>query len=158
LRGRWLLMQPLHLLCNVRFSSVCCKAPHFCHPHHHHPALQSIAMAFTQSSANAAATIASSYCACKEAFSDLFKNLSNGDLEFAASLPGFQKELGRFKVWAENAGAHRTGRMSLDHRLREASNVKNMAVQLLGDLNSDLREGDTPCWTSAAYSSLMAPS
>jgi hypothetical protein len=99
-------------------------------------------MAFTQSSAKADTTIASSYYACIEAFSDLFEDLNNA--EFAASLPGFQKELGRFKVWAENAGAHRTGRMSLDHRLREASNVRNMAVRLLGDLNSDLREGNIP--------------
>jgi hypothetical protein len=113
-------------------------------------------MAFTQSSIKTDVPIASSYFACVEAFSDLFKDLSKG--EFSTSLPGFQKELGRFKVWAENSGAHRTGRMSLDHRLWEASNVKNMAVQLLGDLNSDLREGDTQFWTLAAYSSLMAPS
>jgi hypothetical protein len=34
--------------------------------------------------------------------------------------------------------------MSLDYRLRDASNVREMVVQLLDDLSSDLKEGDSP--------------
>lgn len=49
--------------------------------------------------------------------------------------------LGRFKVWGENCGAHRHGRVSLDHRLREAADVKQMVLELQDDLNSDLKHG-----------------
>ncbi|KAF8533857.1 hypothetical protein BDD12DRAFT_465179 [Trichophaea hybrida] len=49
-------------------------------------------------------------------------------------------ECGRFRVWAENVGAHRTGRMSLDHRLREASRVKKVVIDLLEGMRTALQE------------------
>jgi hypothetical protein len=54
-----------------------------------------------------------------------------------------RNDVGRFKVWAKNSGAHRkeTNAMSLDHRLREASDVKNMVIKLLGDLKAALQDG-----------------
>jgi hypothetical protein len=40
-------------------------------------------------------------------------------------------ELGRFKLWCGNVGAHRKGRGSLDYKLREASHIRNQIVELL---------------------------
>ncbi|KAF8535024.1 hypothetical protein BDD12DRAFT_367565 [Trichophaea hybrida] len=48
-------------------------------------------------------------------------------------------DLGRFRVWTGNAGAHRRNRQSLDHRLREASKVKSMVLMLLKDLYDNLQ-------------------
>lgn len=49
--------------------------------------------------------------------------------------------LGRFRVWTANSGAHRRDTMSLDHRLRESANLKELVIELLEDLNSALQEG-----------------
>jgi len=49
--------------------------------------------------------------------------------------------LGRFRVWTANSGAHRRDTMSLDHRLRESTNLKELVIDLLEDLNSALQEG-----------------
>lgn len=38
-------------------------------------------------------------------------------------------------------GAHRTGRVSLDYKLREASHVHAKVIDLLTDLNRSLQEG-----------------
>lgn len=52
------------------------------------------------------------------------------------------EELGRFRVWAGNVGAHRQGRCSLDYRLRDASHIKAKVISLLRDLNGLLHEGE----------------
>jgi hypothetical protein len=55
-----------------------------------------------------------------------------------ASLPD---DFGRLKVWAENVGAHRRGsNASLDHRLREATSVRDSVKGLLVNLNDVLEE------------------
>lgn len=52
-------------------------------------------------------------------------------------------DFGRLKVWAENVGAHRHGTtLSLDHRVREVSSLKEMAKDLLMDLNTILEESE----------------
>ncbi|KAF8253413.1 TPR-like protein [Wilcoxina mikolae CBS 423.85] len=67
--------------------------------------------------------------------------------------------MGRYRVWAENAGAHRIGSVSLDHRLREASDMKQMVIELLGDLNQAINEaiaivsGETSIHDTESYSS-----
>ena len=45
-------------------------------------------------------------------------------------------------MWAGNAGAHRTGRVSLDYRLREASHVYKELTNLLGELTKKLEDGE----------------
>lgn len=52
-----------------------------------------------------------------------------------------QDELGRFRVWLGNVGAHRSGRISLDYRLREAANMRDSVLELLKDLGDNIREG-----------------
>jgi hypothetical protein len=62
-------------------------------------------------------------------------------LDTSAIGPTIRDDCGRFKVWAENVGAHRGDRLSLDHRLREATRMKHMVVSLLEDLITALRDG-----------------
>ncbi|KAJ2989830.1 hypothetical protein NUW58_g3267 [Xylaria curta] len=49
-------------------------------------------------------------------------------------------EFARFKLWAGNIGAHRKGRSSLDWRLRDASHLRGLVVNLLTDLKSALND------------------
>ncbi|SCO85908.1 uncharacterized protein FRV6_10035 [Fusarium oxysporum] len=56
------------------------------------------------------------------------------------SLVKLQNELSRFKVWSGNIGAHKKGRSSLDHRLRDASNIRDQVVELLEDLRESLKD------------------
>ncbi|KAH7126101.1 hypothetical protein EDB81DRAFT_663785 [Dactylonectria macrodidyma] len=50
------------------------------------------------------------------------------------SLSRVEAEQSRLKVWSANIGAHKKGSSSLDHRLRDASNIRNQVVKLLQDL------------------------
>ena len=85
-------------------------------------------------------SIASHYARCIQLFNQLHLLLESSKCE-QVLLQNLLDELGRFRVWASNAGAHRTGRVSLDHRLREASHIHAHVTELLGELNKDLREG-----------------
>lgn len=49
---------------------------------------------------------------------------------------------GRFRVWTATSGAHRQDKMSLDYRLRESTELKEMVIDLLEALNSALQEGE----------------
>ncbi|KAL8365355.1 hypothetical protein RB595_004250 [Gaeumannomyces hyphopodioides] len=48
--------------------------------------------------------------------------------------PRIKDEQTRFKVWAGNIGAHKTGTSSLDYRLRDASPIKDQVISLLEEL------------------------
>ena len=50
-------------------------------------------------------------------------------------------ELARFKLWSGNIGAHRMGRSSLDHRLRDSSRLREQVARLLDELATSLDEG-----------------
>ena len=58
------------------------------------------------------------------------------------ALQRVRDQIGRFRVWAGNMGAHHRAdsRMSLDYKLKEASRVHNMVLELLEELNSSLLE------------------
>lgn len=47
----------------------------------------------------------------------------------------------RFAMWAANCAADRRGRLSLDHRLSEASHVRDQVLQLLIELETALITG-----------------
>ncbi|KAI5792247.1 hypothetical protein FPQ18DRAFT_378468 [Pyronema domesticum] len=79
-------------------------------------------------------TIAALYWESVATFNRLFDHFKEDSPD---TLPN---DFGRLKVWAENVAAHRRGFMSLDHRLREASSVKEMVKDLLMNLNSVLEE------------------
>ena len=85
-------------------------------------------------------SIASQYARCKISFNNLLQNVEKSN-DQAAALRLLLNEFGRFRVWAGNAGAHRTGRVSLDHRLREASHIYDALTKLLGELKKYLEQG-----------------
>ncbi|KAJ5771876.1 hypothetical protein N7520_002405 [Penicillium odoratum] len=58
-------------------------------------------------------------------------------------LQEWRDELGRFRVWAANIGAHQTHLSSLEYRLRDASHIKIQVVTLLNqiqELLTDLKD------------------
>ncbi|PGH08788.1 hypothetical protein AJ79_05887 [Helicocarpus griseus UAMH5409] len=55
-------------------------------------------------------------------------------------LPDTQDEYGRLRVWTGNIGAHKSGRSSLEYRLRDASHVREQVVALLENLRECLGE------------------
>jgi hypothetical protein len=53
-----------------------------------------------------------------------------------------EEDLGRFRVWANDIGAHRIGRSSLDFRLRDALHLVERILSLLEDLTEALDDGE----------------
>jgi len=94
----------------------------------------------TAASSEVQVSIRSHYERCISSFTQLSLNLEATDNQlFPAN--GLSTELGKFRVWAGNTGAHRTGLVSLDHRLREAPDIHEEVSELLEELNSNLGEG-----------------
>ena len=62
------------------------------------------------------------------------------------TFPLLSDELGRLRAWAGNCGAHRipSSRVSLDHRLREASHIQKRVTELLVELTKNLEDGRSP--------------
>ena len=88
-------------------------------------------------------TVAEWHDKCVRSFSDLCGALQQPAREFTdeISLPGVASQLGRFRVWAGNIGAHQHGRrVSLDYRLRDASRLKDQVVELLKDLDETISD------------------
>ncbi|KAF8244040.1 hypothetical protein K440DRAFT_663731 [Wilcoxina mikolae CBS 423.85] len=80
------------------------------------------------------------YYDCRRSFSKLLtmcRSEDNSDLTVVSKLAD---DSGRFRIWAESAGAHRKGSVSLEYRLREASKVKQVVIKLLEDLRTALQE------------------
>ncbi|KAI1130826.1 hypothetical protein F5Y10DRAFT_103409 [Nemania abortiva] len=62
---------------------------------------------------------------------DLTSSLAPYELRYSKAV----SQLARFKLWAGSLGAHRkAGRRSLDHRLRDASSIREHVLNLLGQL------------------------
>lgn len=47
---------------------------------------------------------------------------------------GIEDERGRFRVWVGTSSAHHTDRRSLQYRLRDSSDLRNIVIDLLADL------------------------
>ena len=80
---------------------------------------------------------------CERRFDELYEAIEATDAvsEFRPSLPDLEDELGRFRLWAGNIGALKTGRASLDYRLRDAAYLSQNAKSLLEGLTESLTEG-----------------
>ncbi|KAF5970482.1 zinc finger transcription factor ace1 [Fusarium bulbicola] len=92
-------------------------------------------------------TIADHVSACLQEFNSLCssptiwtESVSDEGTDSDISLRKLQNELSRFKVWSGNIGAHKKGRSSLDHRLRDASNIRDQVADLLEDLRESLKD------------------
>lgn len=71
---------------------------------------------------------------------DKFKVLSDSETQH---IDRIVDELGRFRVWAGNVSAHTSGRRSLQHRLRDSSELSSAVIDHLTELLSSLDEGST---------------
>lgn len=74
-----------------------------------------------------------------------FTGLTNDT--FSLSMTGipkviWQDELGRFRIWAANIGAHRTGQSSMDFRLHYASQVREQVLRVLNGMKQDFEDLD----------------
>lgn len=78
------------------------------------------------------ATIADRVSSCLGAFESLLNALATDD-DPARGISSLtvNDHRARFKLWAGNIGAHRTGRSSLDYRLRDASHLHGQTIRLL---------------------------
>lgn len=91
-----------------------------------------------------ATTIAHEQSLCIRSFDRLCEALGNGNSGYSSQLrmSSILDEYGRFNVWSGNIGAHQVGRVSLDHRLREADHVKEQVIRLLQYLRETLDDGN----------------
>jgi hypothetical protein len=89
-------------------------------------------------------TIATRTIDCGRSLSRLCDILTSEECKYAdqIELPVAEDELGRFRVWAGNVGAHRSGRVSLDYRLREARDMREGVCDLLDYLKIILERGN----------------
>lgn len=87
-------------------------------------------------------SIAQSFGQCLKSFESLISVLGRPGCQYAGeiSLSGLQDEIGRLRVWAGNIGAHKTGRSSLDYRLRDASHIQQKIIRFLDDLTGMIQE------------------
>ncbi|KAK4192364.1 hypothetical protein QBC35DRAFT_520240 [Podospora australis] len=65
----------------------------------------------------------------------VFKDFLAKDSDVQGQL---RDELSRFKVWCGTVAAHRTGRSSLEHRLRDASHIRDQVLNLVRDLTDNI--------------------
>ena len=88
-------------------------------------------------------SIASQIPICSKSFRTLSAVLDATAEEKRAHLTtALADQIGRFRVWTQNIGAHHwTGKSSLDYRLRDASHIKIRVIRYLKELNGQLVEG-----------------
>ncbi|KAF1951152.1 hypothetical protein CC80DRAFT_425360, partial [Byssothecium circinans] len=80
--------------------------------------------------------------ACFIGFRDACARLSEASDTISSKLPSdaISDELGRFRLWCGNVGAHKRGRSSLDYKLREASHIRDRVTNLLENLENILKK------------------
>ena len=95
----------------------------------------------TPDAAIGAETVAIHVGSCMNSFGTLSIALKNPNRDFQDQirLEDVQDEFGRFRIWSGNIGAHKTGKSSLNYRLRDASHIRQRVVSLLEDLNEILQ-------------------
>lgn len=87
----------------------------------------------TMTSPSASTSITNISFVVVQCLKDLSRLVSEDLSLFASEVPPalWKDELGRLRVWAANIGAHQTGQSSLDHRLRDASHIKEQTLRVL---------------------------
>lgn len=77
-----------------------------------------------------------------QSFSQLTATLVTGEQEYRELMPPekIETEHGRFKIWSGNLGALKSGRGSLEFRLRESTVMQSNVVKLLIKLDLILQK------------------
>src|SRR4051812_33015464 len=86
--------------------------------------------------------IASRVQRCFAAFHAVCTSLPKAEISIKRKiLPwDINDQIGRFRLWCGNVAAHRNGRSSLDHKLREASHIRDRVIELLKNLEVVIQE------------------
>ncbi|RJE20796.1 hypothetical protein PHISCL_06865 [Aspergillus sclerotialis] len=81
------------------------------------------------------AMISEKFAECEELFTNIVSSAKCLEL-YENNVPHslWEDELGRFRVWAGNVGAHQRDQESLDYRLRDASHIKDQIIRQLSQL------------------------
>jgi hypothetical protein len=92
-------------------------------------------------------TIAERVSSCLRAFDGLLEALATTGDDTARGISSLtaNDQLARFKLWAGNIGAHRTGRSSLDYRLRDASHLYGQTIRLVERLIKLVEDATSIC-------------
>ncbi|KAL8784297.1 MAG: hypothetical protein Q9213_004055 [Squamulea squamosa] len=87
-------------------------------------------------------SISRSFISCLQSFNGLIIHIKSPGYVHGDDVPIAIRidELGRFRIWAANVGAHQTGQSSLEFRLRDASHIREESVNLLRGLEGLLTE------------------
>lgn len=85
--------------------------------------------------------ISESVSTCFQVFAKLAEDVGAGADGLKAAIVRLLDEQNRFKVWSNNIGAQRSGRNSLDYRLKDASHLSTVVIKLLASLTESLSEG-----------------
>ena len=84
-----------------------------------------------------ASSIAESSSRCFTSFNqDIRQSASVHPREYSL----IENELVRFSIWTSSIGAFAPGRASVDHRLREVPEVRDVVIGLLNSLNEGTEE------------------
>jgi hypothetical protein len=91
-------------------------------------------------------SIRSSYARTIEAFTQVAQEFENAksDLAEESFLNELEDVRGRLRLWAANSGAHRSGRVSLDYKLRYSSQVHDKVTEYLQGIDRALHSGIYP--------------
>lgn len=93
--------------------------------------------------------LAEVYERCRRSFQRIFWAVADGGVASQVSLTRISDENGRLGVWGRDSGADRTGRGSLDDRLRNDPTLRGIVFELLADLDTYLIKG--------VFSSVLRP-
>jgi hypothetical protein len=86
-------------------------------------------------------SISTSVTGCLQLFQQLLSlEDSATDQSQRSIFTSLTEEKTRFKIWSGNIGAHKTGRSSLEFRLRDASHIKKQVLRLLEDLSTLVKD------------------
>ena len=85
--------------------------------------------------------IASLCFECQTRYKEFSETLSKTDEGMVPSSVSVRNELGRFRIWARDGGAMRTGKHSLESKLRDVEFLYQGIAMLLEDLRESLTEG-----------------
>jgi hypothetical protein len=81
---------------------------------------------------------------CLIEFQKACDNLNRSEPHIKLKIPtgAILDQLGRFRLWCGNVGAHRHGKASFVHKLREASHISGQVLELLQNLETILEEAN----------------
>ena len=104
-------------------------------------------------------SIRSLYARIINTFTKLIQEFENSKSRSAEelTLDDLEDVRGRLRLWAGNSGAHRTGRVSLDYKLRYSSQVHDKVTEYLEALDNTLRSGTccVSCLSPAKHDSQL---